>query len=368
MSTMYTNVYQKYSKKVFVNKLYRKLGILVYLVYIRGGEKLERFDMDVISQAGRKTFCGGQFKDKLIQSICHDGTRYYVGFSWMHDDRMSTIAVMKDLKFTTKSVIRGGDLLLSHCNDMEYNPEDGKIWVATGTNRIVKVTPETMAVYSVRILETEAWSIARYPGGSWFVFDGNNAWRYSRDFVIRELIWRDCTADIRTHAKDGYWQGAIMVEDRPFLIYSVKGDKPDHYLWTLLYSPGEIYWCRGDREVEGGVVVDGNMEFVYGQLHFGGAYWDMNSEMKTVYKSFSGVKAASGNITLDMKDVMPDGYQMTAANVNFKKGSQWRTVPYMNGTKITMQILKVTEQRVVLKASEDFGTVPVQVTGFCRKA
>ena len=327
---------------------------------------MTQFDLDVISRAGRGC-CGGLFSDKLIQSVCHDGKVYYVGFSWMNNEKMSSIAVMKDLKFRTASVIRGADLMLSHCNDMEFNPDDGKIWVATGTNRVVKVTPETMSVYSVRILETEAWSIARYPDGSWFIFDGNNAWRCSRDFVIRELIWRDCTADIRTHARDGYWQGAVMTEDGPFLIYSVKSDKPDHYLWTLLYSPGEIYWCRGDREAEGGVTVDGNLEFVYGQLHYGGAYWDMNSEMKTVYKALKDVKAAAGNITVSLEDTVPDGYELTAAEVNVKKGSSWRTLPYLSGTSITMQVLKVAGKRVVLKAKDDFGTVQLQVTGFCRK-
>ena len=35
---MYTNVYQKNKEKLFLNNLYRKLGILVYLVYIRRGQ------------------------------------------------------------------------------------------------------------------------------------------------------------------------------------------------------------------------------------------------------------------------------------------------------------------------------------------
>jgi hypothetical protein len=327
---------------------------------------MTQFDLDVISRASRGC-CGGLFEDKLIQSVCHDGKNYYVGFSWMNNQRMSSIAVMKDLNFRTASVIRGADLMLNHCNDMEFNPDDGKIYVATGTNVIAEVTRETLQVHSVRLLDTDAWAIARYPDGSWFVFDGDVTWKYSRDFAKKQVTSTGNTEKIRQICGDGYWQGAFMADGEPFLIWSVKDSRQDHYKGTALVSGKEILYSPGDMEVEGGMMIGGALEFVYGQLRFGGAYWDMNSQMKTVYKAFRDVKAAAGNITLDMADAVPDGYELTAAEVNVKKGSSWRTLPYLSGTSITMQVLKVAGKRVVLKAKDDFGTVQLQVTGFCRK-
>ncbi len=328
---------------------------------------MERIDIDVISRAGRG-FYGGRFRDKLIQSVCHDGKNYYVGFSWMNDARMSTIAVMKDLGFRDESVLRTADLPLFHCNDMEYNRTDGKIYVATGGKKIVIVRPDTLTVAGERELHTEAWSIAKNSAGRWYVFNGDELWEFTENFVASFRIGRGYTERMMKEAGDGYWQGMFFADGTPYLIWSVKDAKPDHYKGTVLFSEKETLYAPGDREIEGAVIVDGNAEFVYGQLSFGGAYRDMNSEMKTVYKEFTGVPAAAGNITVGMGDAVPDGYELTAAEVNVKKGSQWRALPYLNGSgKIALQVLKVSGKKVVLKAAGDLGTVQLQVTGFCRR-
>jgi hypothetical protein len=326
----------------------------------------DAFDIDIISKVRRDKFLGGRFKDKLIQSIAFDGKVYYIGFAHQDSPVGSTLIVTKDLSFTDESVITQKTLPLYHCNDLEY-AKDGKLYSASGCNAVQVVNPSTLSVERVIVLSHDVWSIAQYPDGSWFVFDGTITWQYSQDFTKKQIIEAGNLEKVRLNYGAGYWQGAFMMDGDPFLIYSIKGSQPDYYKGTVFCSDKRVMICKGDREIEGACVTDGVLECVYGQLNFGGAYWDM-SQMKTVYAEKEKVKAATGSIVVDLSDSIPDGYKMTAACVNIKKGNAWRELPFLNANgKITMQILKVSGSKVYLKAFEDFGTIPMQITAFCRR-
>lgn len=329
---------------------------------------MESFDFDVISRVKKSAFQGGYFRNKTIQSVCTDGDAYYIGFSWNDDPEWSTIIKTRGLAFDEMGVGGWNNLPLGHCNDMEYNPEDDKIYVAGSGKVITVVDPLTLKAEYTRNVSMYAWAIARYSDGMWFIFDGNTGYRLDGSMTVWNVAMSDCTRRIRQIAGDGYWQGAVMVDDVPYLIWTEKAARADKYKSCILFSNEEALKCETEDEVEGTCLKDGGMDFVYGQIWMGGATWDMNGGMKTIYTTVDKIDIKSGTTEIDLSKVIPEGYALVSANVNFKNGGVWKPLPFMDGNwKCMMKIYRITEDRIVLKARADYKKQYLQITGFCRR-
>ena len=83
----------------------------------------------------RKAFLSGRFANKCLQSVCYDlrNRKFILGFSHKDNDQLSTLVRLNRAEFCDDAVEAVKEnLYLCHCNDMTYNPENHRIYVARG--------------------------------------------------------------------------------------------------------------------------------------------------------------------------------------------------------------------------------------------
>lgn len=358
-------------------------------------EEIVAFEPEILRKGLKDNFCGGRFIGKPVQGMCYDSRnrKYVAGFSHNNNPQLATLVKLKRIDFADSSVeiIKEG-LMLAHCNDLEYDPDVHKIYAALGTHRIAVIDPDTLEVLAYHPVSMYAWAIARYPDGSWFIHDGNNGWWCDRDFTESRAISDRDTAKVAAalgvpydeskQCYRGYWQGAIMIENTPFMIYTEWSDKADVFSSCTLVSFES--WKRGSNgadgmeifryptpyEFESGCVVDRSLKMAFGNIFIGGAEWDM-SEMavKTVVATVKNVALpVNANVAIDFSPFVPKGYELVSAIVSYKRGSLMRTLPYCDDDgKCVARVLKCGNNHVYIRSSEKSKPTTFQITGFCRR-
>ena len=343
----------------------------------------------------KSSFCKGRFKDKPIQSVCWDdrNKRFIVGFSHNNDANKSTLVRMRDLSFRDEVVEAiQEDVEFGHCNDMAYDPEEHKIYVACGNLKIGLVNPDSLLVerYIQLPLGCYAWAIARYPNKYWFIHDGNHSWKFSQDFGVGGIFTNNDVervakalsippANTISHAGldakgyAGYWQGAEIINGKPYIIYTPWTQTAGVYNGCALVpcteEDDEIYWCDTPYEVEAMCLKNGILHFVFGQYHIGGANWDMN-EMR--YKIVTGSKKnasieANVNYKIDFGAYVPEGYEIAAAFVRFKKKNLYYQLPYSDDQgKVIIKVLKIVDNDIIIRSNEAM-TTSFKIAAICKR-
>ena len=340
------------------------------------------FDFDVRSVILKRSFDGGRFQNKTIQSVCYDRKRdrYLIGFSHNDNADRATVIRTKDLSFTDKSVEKiAEDLPLAHCNDMAYDPERDRVIVAMGDNRIGEMDPEQLTVTLIRTVSCTVWSIARYESGAYFTHDGDTGRMWDRDFQSSWIISRDDNRrvvealgvpydkDAKQYA--GYWQGAEIIEGVPHVLYTEWGEKPGYYKSCCLVIIGEDRILRAETEfeTEGVCCADGETVMVYGNIHIGGARMDLG-QIKTVCGTVKGVALGTDAVTVSCAGFIPSGYKFAGAQVSMTYSGKVYQLPYMDSTgKITAWIVRAKDRKITVKANRNLGKVDLTITGTCEK-
>ena len=344
------------------------------------------FDIDKISGKRLKdTFCDGFFIGKPVQSVCFVPflDRYYIGFSHNADVGKGTIIQARDLSFWDDMVeeIRT-NLPVGHCNDMEYNPEDRRIYIARGDKEIAVFNPETMTVERTIPVDCYAWAIARFPDGCWYLHDGHGGRKYDPSFHLIQAETDETEKvaaalgvpyDPVKQCYRGYWQGAVMIDNRPWIIYTEWSEKPDVFksfcLVSFYYGEPVIYRYETEYEYESCCIVDGKLRFVFGNIWIGGAEWDMNEMLyKLAFWNEENVTIkAKSNVGIDCTKHLPEGYVLKAAFVSFKYNESWRALPFCSDEgDVIMRILRVDKKKIYLRSGKNFNTT-LQITAICAK-
>ena len=346
------------------------------------------FDFYTISAVGRGRFLGGSFVHNSCQSMCYDARnkKYIVGFAM--PGNVSALVKMHDLSFADSAVeMFVTKLHMDHCNDLVYSPEDHRIYCAGGNWWIAVINPENLEVERKIPIPMVAWSLARYPNGDFFVHDGGRGERFTHDFSSSRTVSnndREILIDIlhvpyRPKRGDwaGVWQGAIVLDGMPFMIYNELSIKTGDPISFVLFSceMGEkrtIYRAETGHEIESADFVDGKMMLAYNEpYHYGGCSWEMSEiNTKVFCETVELVEIPQDIVTpVDVSGFVPDGYALISANVSIKKnGSSWRQLPLVgnNGT-LTTWIVKVEKNKLYIRSRSAMTAAPLKITGFCRK-
>ena len=260
------------------------------------------FGFELLNIFPKNKFYSGKFADKSIQSICYDkkNGKFIIGFSNKNNPNMSTLVKMNRPDFCDDAVdyIRE-NVPLAHCNDMEYCSETHKIYVARGDKIISIVNPDSLDVEQNIPIDVNAWSICRYSNGDFFIHDGVNSLRYDSDFKNSLFITNNDLSSLvnilhipydpvdKSYA--GYWQGAIMIDDIPYMIYTEWNGLTDQiivngklvnngdsrFMSCILFNPSskKIMRCKTFQEAEGMCIVKNQIYVILGNEYIGfGAY------------------------------------------------------------------------------------------------
>ena len=333
------------------------------------------FDLQVDGIRKKSQLMGGRFRDRPVQSVCYDSRnrRYIVGFSDNNNPETATLLRMKDLSFTDGSIqaIKEG-LPLKHVNDLEYDPDRHRIFAARGDSAICVIHPDTLEVEKLIPIGADAWAISRYRNGDFFVFSSGTARRYNGSFGSCSVIstgWDRKILEAVRPAYGGYWQGSVMADDVPYMIWTEKAEKADRFLSCELasFTPAgdTVSRCACPAEVEGALVNGGVMEFVFGNIYIGSAVWDMASMSKTVNHLFKGVKIAKGATEIDFSQYVPEGCQLFGADVSVRYKGSYYHLPYLgDGYEMIAYLQRVAENKVTIRSVKALGSCWVRVTGF----
>ena len=321
--------------------------------------------------------------------MCYDARnkKYIVGFAM--PDNVSAMVKMNDLSFADSAVeMFVTKLPLDHCNDMVYSPEDHKIYVVGGNWWVAVVDPDTLRVERKIPVDMVAWSLAMYPDGDFFVHDGERGERFTHDFGSsqtisvndREIIIDDLQVPYRPERGDyaGVWQGAIVIDGMPYMIYNEFSLKTGEPISFVLFScemgkDRTIYRAETEHEIESADIVAGKMVLVYNETYrYGGANWEMSEiSTKTITAKIEGIDIQAGKDTqIELAQFIPSGYQLVSANVNLlKPDGAIRTLPIVdNGGLCQLRVLKVVKNRIYLKSiGKSFIGCGLQIVGFCQK-
>lgn len=275
------------------------------------------FGFEMRSIIPRKMLCGERFKQKSLQSVCYDlkNRKFILGFSHKADDNLSTLVRLNRAEFCDDAVeaIRE-NIPLKHCNDMEYNPDDHRIYVARGDKTISVVNPDTLEIERNIQIDVNAWSLGRFSNGDFYIHDGIHSRRYDSQFLNRLFLSKnDLTAlvdlmhipyDPIEESYAGYWQGAVVIKDEPYIIYTEWNGLTDQiesggrlvyngdsrFKSCILYNPVKksVLRCPTFMEAEGGCIVENQLIMFFGNEYFGVGIHNMNSE-ETYYDTFATV-------------------------------------------------------------------------------
>lgn len=351
------------------------------------GTEIVPFEVDCLTGKLLKDhFCGGKFRGKPVQSVCYVTwmDRYFVGFSHNADAGKGTIIRARNLSFRDDAVeaIAEG-LPVGHCNDMEYNPTDRRIYIARGDKQIAVFNQETMTVERTIPVDCYAWAIARYPSGFWYIHDGHGGRMYDEAFRLLVCCETDETEKMAAalgvpydpvkQCYRAYWQGAVMIGKRPYMIYTEWSDTPDVFksccLVTFRSGIPEIYRYETKWEFESACMVNGLLQFVYGNIWIGSANWDMSEiRSKLIYPEIKKIDFIAGeNTKIDLSEFVPQGYELAAVAVSFRRGKLWRSLPYMdNSGEGVVWVLKVEDNIVYVHANTTYKESAVRIVGTCR--
>ena len=346
------------------------------------------FDFYTISAVGRGRFLGGSFVHNSCQSMCYDSRnkKYIVGFAM--PGNVSAMVRMKDLSFADSAVeATATELPLEHCNDMAYDPNEHKVYVVGGGAWVGVVNPDTLRVERKIPIEVGAWSIARYPDGSWFIHEGDRGVRYNHNFSAYTTIstgdWMAVINALNVPYRPargdyaGVWQGGVILDGKPYKIFNEMDPKTGDVISFVLFSceagnVRTIYRAETGHEIESADYVNGKMMLAYNEPYrYGGCEWEMSEiMMKTVYVEIPSIDLVENNeITIDLSGSVPAGYELVSANINAKlNGSSIRTLPFINNNGVCLiRIYKVAKNKIVLKVGKTYTGSALQITGFCRK-
>jgi len=265
----------------------------------------------------RKEFYGGRFKNRSLQSVCYDlkSRKFILGFSHKDNDQLSTLVRLNRAEFCDDAVeAMSENLPLCHCNDMEYNPENNRIYVARGDKTISIVNPDTLQIERNIQTDVNAWSIGRFSNGDFFIHDGIHSRRFDSQFSNQLFLSKNdlmTLVDLMHIPYDpveksyaGYWQGAVIIHDEPFMIYTEWNGLTDkiesggkliyngdsRFKSCILFNPVKksVLRCPTFMEAEGGCVIDNRLVMFFGNEYFGVGINNMDSE-ETYYDTFATV-------------------------------------------------------------------------------
>lgn len=265
----------------------------------------------------RKEFLSGRFADKCLQSVCCDlrNRKFILGFSHKDNGSLSTLVRLNRAEFSADAVEEVRENIpLGHCNDMEYNPENNRIYVARGDKTISIVNPDTLQIERNIQTDVNAWSIARFSNGDFFIHDGIHSRRFDSQFSNQLFLSKNdlmTLVDLMHIPYDpveesyaGYWQGAVVINDEPNLIYTEWNGLTDQiesggkliyngdsrFKSCILFNPVKktVLRCPTFMEAEGGCVIDNRLVMFFGNEYFGVGIHNMDSE-ETYYDTFATV-------------------------------------------------------------------------------
>ena len=265
----------------------------------------------------RKMFLSGRFANKCLQSVCYDlrNRKFILGFSHKDNDQLSTLVRLNRAEFCDDAVEAVKEnLYLCHCNDMEYNPENHRIYVARGDKTISVVNPDTLEVESTIQVGVNAWSIARFSNGDFLIHDGIHSRRYDSTFANRLFLSKNDLVTLTDllhipydpieESYAGYWQGAVTIHDEPYIIYTEWNGITDQidaggtlvyngdsrFKSCVLFNPVKktILRCPTFMEAEGCCVVENQLVMFFGNEYFGVGICNMDSK-QTYYDTFATV-------------------------------------------------------------------------------
>lgn len=230
-----------------------------------------------------QAFFNNFMSDKTLQSVCYDSLRrhYIVGFSTANVN-VSYLLITPQLDFRDISSSTPGlatyELNLGHCNDLEYDPVNDVIYVATGTTDIVKLNPSTFDIIERITTNIAFWTISRFDDGRFYVARDSESRIYNEDFTEFEIY--SVNNEQTMNLIGGYpsnllvMQGSIILYGKPFIIYNIKQFNGSLYFSTVLASlhNEEIEILRTiyfQYEVESGLIYDNKISLIYGQSYVG---------------------------------------------------------------------------------------------------
>lgn len=261
------------------------------------------FGFEIRNITSRKAFYNGKFANKVLQSVCYDSQNkcFIVGFSHKDNGNLSTLVKLSRPEFTNDAVIAVKENLpLAHCNDMVYY--NGYVYVARGDKTIAVVNARTLNVEKNIQIDANAWSIARYDNGDFFIHDGINSRRYNSEFKNPSFISKNdlqslvdllhIPYDSIEKSYAGYWQGAITLSNTPFVIYTEWNGLDDQidsggklvYNGDSRFKSCVLYdvvnktamRCPTFQESEGCCVVGNEMYMFFGSEYIGVGVWNMD--------------------------------------------------------------------------------------------
>lgn len=234
--------------------------------------KPSSYDRSVLS---RKLISDYQYSTDYttIQSACYiDSTaRVLLGMS-RTDKSLASITVLNANMDTVINRVAGLDF--GHCNDMTYNPNTDRIYIAPGDTSthgaaLLVVNPSTFAITNEIYIGSNVWQV-EYDRLNDIYFVGADTLRiYDNNFnLIKSIPWPSAAAILGE--SDPLAQGGVVIEGNYYQIYS---GYEHYYLVSFDYETGEVNGIQKYKnlnwtdEVEAAFMADGKLIAVSGQRY-----------------------------------------------------------------------------------------------------
>ena len=263
------------------------------------------------------------------------------------------VEVEKDFKTVVKRV---GDLNIGHVNDLTYNPNTDKIYVApmdTGTNnnKIIEINPSTLAISRVFSIDKTVYQISYDRKNNVYYVGSTNIEIYDENFNLMKSIPFGSIPNIDdtdqgSHCKDGN-----------FIVISQNDEKS--YLRTFDLNTGNVaqYHAYDNRsyyeEIETLIEFDGDMYSISGQTNI--YITRYNTRESSSNSITGGVYYTGKKITAydDLNDYLLEGkyyspygsYTQTLSNIPANLNSGFSLYVLNQGQDWMVQILVENSNR-----------------------
>ena len=257
----------------------------------------------------------------LLQGGCYIPERDHFVMAIVNSDFDSAMVVELDRDY--KTVIKRSKMDIGHANDLTYNPNTGKIYVATGDtgshkNKIIAINSETLALETSIDLKTQTakW-LCSYDDENdlFYVLDTKYLYTYDSEWSLKRKVPNTFKDDFVGKCEMTA-QSSFCYKGRFIAVYfskdSIEGSQQISGLYLQLINPktGEIesvatYSPRGNADESEFVAMVGDVGYLFG----GQTYFSVSELYFDRGKTYEPENSIFGTSTLVDADSDLDDYQ-----------------------------------------------------------
>ena len=305
----------------------------------------------------------------LLQGGCYIPERDHFVMAIVNSDFNSAMVVELDRDY--KTVIKRSKMDIGHANDLTYNPNTGKIYVATGdtgshAKKIVVLNAETLKLEASIDLKTNTakW-LCSYDDVNdlFYVIDSNYLYTYDAKWKLKNKVPNTFKEKFVGNCEMTA-QSSFCYEGKFIAVYfskdSIEGSQQISGLYLQLINPktGEIesvatYSPRGNADESEFVAMIGDVGYIFG----GQTYFSVSELHFDRSKTYEPESSIFGTSALIEEDANLDDYQLPGVyfspNTAYTKGM--KNVPVKTG--FTLYVIPVSGNVIVQELIGSAGAI-----------